>query len=427
MWDGITGDSIATFEGHTGRLQDIAFSPDGSRLASGNDADKTIRLWGGITGAPIATLEGHTGSVRDIAFSPDGSRLASGSDDRTIRLWWLTSARGRVHFAPSNLVPPAVGVQMTVNIAIDGGESVAGYQASVAFDPTALRYVSSAAGDYLPANAFFAPVKVEADSVRIASTSGTEERDGNGILATLVFEVLNVKASTLSFPHVILSDNNGGFFYPDVEHARVLGVAGDINGDGAVNIADLVLVAGQFEERGENTADVNSDGVVNIADLVLVAGALGEAAAAPSVWSQDQVEILVKTNVQAWLREARRLNLTDAVSQRGILFLESLLTVLTPKETALLANYPNPFNPETWIPYQLVKSAEVTLHIYSINGMLIRTLALGHQASGLYYNKSRATYWDGRNEHGEHVASGIYFYTLTTGDFTSTRKMLIRK
>ena len=100
---------------------------------------------------------------------------------------------------------------------------------------------------------------------------------------------------------------------------------------------------------------------------------------------------------------------------------------LQPDETALLHNYPNPFNPETWIPYQLAVSAEVALRIYAANGALVRTLDLGHQPAGIYWSRSRAAYWDGKNEVGEPVASGIYFYTLTAGDFTATRKMLIRK
>ena len=98
-----------------------------------------------------------------------------------------------------------------------------------------------------------------------------------------------------------------------------------------------------------------------------------------------------------------------------------------PEATSLLPNYPNPFNPETWIPYQLTKPVDVTLTIYAADGVVVRTLALGHQAAGMYHNKSRAAYWDGRNEQGEPVASGVYFYTLTAGDFTATRKMLIRK
>ena len=200
----------------------------------------------------------------------------------------------------------------------------------------------------------------------------------------------------------------------------------DVNSDGTVNIQDLVLTASSLGETGQNPADVNGDGVVNIADLVLVAGALGNSATAPSLHPQA-LEMLTATEVKQWLSAAQQLDLTDIRAQRGILFLEQLLVALTPKETALLANYPNPFNPETWIPYQLAKDADVTLHIYAVNGTLVRMLTLGHQAVGMYQSRSRAVYWDGKNEFGEPVASGVYFYTLTAGDFTATRKMLIRK
>ena len=100
-------------------------------------------------------------------------------------------------------------------------------------------------------------------------------------------------------------------------------------------------------------------------------------------------------------------------------------TPVLPAETALLSNYPNPFNPETWIPYQLVEAVEVTVTIYDVKGIVVRQLALGHRLPGFYYGRGRAAHWDGRNQHGEPVVSGIYFYTLTVGDFTATRKMLI--
>ncbi len=92
-----------------------------------------------------------------------------------------------------------------------------------------------------------------------------------------------------------------------------------------------------------------------------------------------------------------------------------------------MANYPNPSNPETWIPYRLAKSTEVTIHIYAVDGRLVRTLALGQQPAGVYEARHRAAYWDGKNAQGEHIASGIYFYTLIAGNFNATRKMLIRK
>ena len=100
---------------------------------------------------------------------------------------------------------------------------------------------------------------------------------------------------------------------------------------------------------------------------------------------------------------------------------------IIPDKTVLLSNFPNPFNPETWIPYQLAEPAEVTLTIYDIRGVVVRELKLGHQAAGMYESRSRAIHWDGSNALGEKVATGVYFYTLKAGDFTATRTLLIRK
>ena len=98
-----------------------------------------------------------------------------------------------------------------------------------------------------------------------------------------------------------------------------------------------------------------------------------------------------------------------------------------PDTTLLLANYPNPFNPETWIPYQLAVPAAVQITIYDTRGVLVRRLELGHQAAGSYTRRSRAAYWDGRNSQGERVASGVYFYQFQAGNVSSLRKMLILK
>ena len=202
----------------------------------------------------------------------------------------------------------------------------------------------------------------------------------------------------------------------------------DMNGDGVVNILDLVLVASQFNTNNA-TADLNGDGTVNIQDLVLVANALNDIAAAPSA-EQSQASM-----VNTWLQLAHQ-NASSLVAtsipegfsyERGIFTLEQLVRMFTPETTALLANYPNPFNPETWIPYQLAKAADVTITIYASDGSVVRTLALGHQDIGKYHTRSEAAYWDGRNALGETVASGVYFYTLTAGNFAATRKMLILK
>jgi hypothetical protein len=98
-----------------------------------------------------------------------------------------------------------------------------------------------------------------------------------------------------------------------------------------------------------------------------------------------------------------------------------------PKVSAVFANYPNPFNPETWIPFQLAEAAKVTVQIYNAQSRLVRSLDLGHKEAGYYLQKNKAIYWDGRDTNGEHVASGIYFYTLQAGSYQATKKMVILK
>ena len=100
---------------------------------------------------------------------------------------------------------------------------------------------------------------------------------------------------------------------------------------------------------------------------------------------------------------------------------------LPPDETALLQNYPNPFKQETWIPYRLAEATDVTMTIYTVDGRVVRQLAVGHQPAGFYEDRARAAHWDGKNTFGESVASGIYFYTMTAGDFYGIRKMLVKK
>ena len=198
----------------------------------------------------------------------------------------------------------------------------------------------------------------------------------------------------------------------------------DVNADAVVDVEDLVLVAatiGMTPPEGilPNT-DVNGDGIVNKEDIALVLAALESVPASPaSVW--------IAANLQRWIDKAKQHNISDPTFRQGIAVLEQLLATLQPKANALLANYPNPFNPETWIPYQLATPADVSISIYTADGQLVRVLDLGHRQVGIYESRSRAAYWDGRNTLGEPVASGLYFYTLTAGEFTATRKMLIRK
>ena len=203
----------------------------------------------------------------------------------------------------------------------------------------------------------------------------------------------------------------------------------DINNDGIVDIQDMILVANNFNVASPEhpKVDVNKDGSIDIIDLLLVAAHFGESSnsAAPPITTPLLPQQTASLN--EWLTAARLADDGSDLFQKGIATLEHLINTTVPTETVLLPNYPNPFNPETWIPYDLAEDAYVHIHIYNAKGKSIRQLLLGFQPTGTYRSQSRAAYWDERNAVGEPVASGIYFYTFQAGQFKSTRQMVILK
>ena len=268
-------------------------------------------------------------------------------------------------------------------------------------------------------------------SVRFAVTTGggtlsttITRTDENGRAQSTLTLGPNMGANTVQVSAAGIESPVTFYAISDTESPPI---TADVNSDGSVNILDLVVIASALGNQGQNlAADVSGDGVVNILDLILVAGMFDDAAAAPAAHAQVP-ETLTAVEVQGWLTDARALEVRDAITKRGFVVLEQLLVSLTPTETELLANYPNPFNPETWIPYRLAEDAFVTLTIYDLSGQPVRTLDVGHRIASAYENRSKAIYWDGRNDVGERVASGVYFYNLSTGNYSATRKMLVVK
>ena len=161
-------------------------------------------------------------------------------------------------------------------------------------------------------------------------------------------------------------------------------------------------------------------------DLVSVAESISESttSSAPSVALARTASL---ETVQDWIDIAHAADDGSLAFQEGIANLKRFLEVMRPAKTELLPNYPNPFNPETWIPYRLAQPADVTLTIYDAKGVVVRQFDLGHQPVGYYTDKIQAAYWDGRNNLGEPVGSGVYFYQLQAGDFSATRKLVILK
>ncbi len=323
-------------------------------------------------------------------------------------------------------------------------EDLAGWQTDILFDPAVLKANSITEGNFLKqgnGQTYFRRGTIDNTTGRITGISAARLTsggvDGDGTLLAINFTLKKAMNTRVRLRNLKAGDSNGQPIHTTSPEFRIrlktetatTIPASDVNEDGKTDIIDLVLVATALGAHSpENPRlDVNGDGTVNIQDLVLVATHFGETAGAAAPAFVALPEHLTPETLQQVLDLLRTQNDGSLAFQRAIANLEQLLAALMPKETALLANYPNPFNPETWIPYQLAEPTEVTLRIYAINGELVRTLALGHQPAGIYQTRTRAAYWDGKNAFGEPVASGVYFYTLTTSEFTSTRKMLIRK
>ena len=212
---------------------------------------------------------------------------------------------------------------------------------------------------------------------------------------------------------------------PDLPPAQA-----DVNQDGQVNIIDLLLVVSTLGDAAPALlfGDVNEDDRVTIDDVLLVIEALDDPVTAAAPSNNERIIPLNGAMLEAHLNRLRSHSDGSLKYRRAIAFFQNLLVpVAPPDRTELLANYPNPFNPETWIPYHLAHDADVRLTIYDTKGAKVRQLDLGHRLAGYYTDRTKAAYWDGRNAFGESVASGVYFYHLSAGDYSQTRRLVILK
>ena len=213
----------------------------------------------------------------------------------------------------------------------------------------------------------------------------------------------------------------------------------DVNVDGVVDVFDLTAVVRYIGKPIpidlDIYPDVNGDNVIDLNDVMLVSSHFGESYQTNEIRAAPQsggkslhlISPTVRKQLELIYRELLLMpeNSPEFIRTRQVL--QYLLFPSVPTHNLLLQNYPNPFNPETWIPFQLASAGQVTLEIYDAAGMLVRQIDLGYLMPGRYLNRGNAAYWDGNNIFGEPVASGIYFYKLSTPSFHATRKMIISK
>ena len=479
LWDTTSGKNINNFAGHIGAIESVAYSADGQTIASGSNwkdenfwyaDDYTVRIWDVVSGTQESILFGHDRQVSFVDFSPDGRYLISlGGDERAILwdaatenpLWTIDIGKNQTSLAAFNPDNRTLAIRdgakirlfditSKQQIATISGHSV-GY-GNIVFSPDGKTLTTVIAGNDVLLwdiatgeektiqthhKGRYVPLSYSPDGKTLVTASTAESEpirlwDPISLklkhsLKGMLTGVYSLKFSSDGKTFATLGGGGTILLWDYADIIESIRIKADVNGDGVVDINDLIAVSTNFGQTGPNAADVNDDGIVDIADLLIVASAIGDAAAAPLAYNHNLESLPSKTDIQNWITKAQQLNLTDTTSQKGIRFLEQLLLALSPEKTNLLPNYPNPFNPETWMPYQLSEAADVSLQIYTSDGQLVRSIDIGHQPAGLYHSRGRAAYWNGKNEVGEPVASGVYFYKLSAGQYTATRKMLIRK
>ena len=345
-------------------------------------------------------------------------------------------------------------------IHITNGSNIVSWSLDIDYDATMLKVVSVEEGDLLRqsvANTLFQPGLIDSIEGKVTGISATalttKVASGNGVVAVVTFKATSTGSGRLSgmattrLNRTKLMDITGTEIEIAVEASvdqtvQILAADPcDENLDGTVDIFDLVPVVQQLKQiEFENPRlDVNSDDIIDLLDLILVGQCFDQPKGAPAVLVTNEPMIISKPElafqlvgmIDGWIQEAQQMAVNPIVKavgfEEGVLILQRIKDQLRPSETVLLANYPNPFNPETWIPYRLSQPGDVTIMIYDVDGLLIRRLEHGPQPAGYHEHKGQAVYWNGKTETGEIAASGTYFYTIKTNHYHQTRKMLVLK
>jgi WD40 repeat protein len=549
IWDAKTGSQIRTFDIKS--KYDVAFSPDGTKLATAGSPNGEIRVWESRTNVPKLLSPENDTMVSDQMIILKWSEVtgavyyelevAQDSDFTNIEFplttvvdkqfplelwpegshWWRVRTGGfgqvgswskpsyfEVAKPPKQCVvkiDPAIQYinknfsdESTVNIKIENVKELAGFQLELAFDPNileilSLRKVGEIFGegrsilDPYPMPPPGGPTSgkdgttltPQIDNVNglissvIATKGSPGGINGDGTLLEVHFKAKVSGESELKLQKVVLVNSS----QEKISDCQIISGSvivvnpskpWDVNKDGEVNVSDLVAVLQHLGERITGTVnpnpDVNGDGIVDDADVSLVKSHFGEKYDNVKITSSPPPPPSVATSPTPppppgapkvetrFLEENRFLTalasfdlpllkkIYEFVNQNvdinpeliplkeTLYFLiQSLESQKFPLQNRLAQNYPNPFNPETWIPYQLAQGTYVTITIFDMSGRIIRTIDVGYQPAGSYFSKDRAAYWDGKNNLGETVVSGVYFYSIRAGNFKAAKKMMVAK
>ena len=487
LWDAVTGAQVRTLTGHTAWVLSVSFSPDGNTLASGS-WDGTTLLWALIPSATapstiadfllsvpagislihvplkVTTVDGVAKTITSIADLYDA--LGGASTVNLLTTYDAQAKEWRGYFGTPDTGTPAdrvltdemgviAALRAQVSVHLGGNPLGTNGKSSITLNQginvvglplrdTRINRVSDlftldGIGGNTPA--IILTEGREFKLVGRAGDSGDIEITGGQAFILTAIQAATVPISgepwtntlgTATAPPMALTGIKVGDTTP------VLGVSGLIVSpvDGWGKMHHLRSGSG-FRVTVKNLSTGKADISMTRDEgtgyrLTVVDIEVGRAATIG-----DILEISAQSTNPFIGVQPLRYTVTAEDVKRSLIQLPELAAYEIPTETQLLANYPNPFNPETWIPYRLAEDAVVTLTIYDQTGRVVRTLEVGHRVAAVYESRSKAVYWDGRNQVGEQVASGVYFYHLSAGrsglsvphrsDYSATRKMLILK
>ena len=381
LWDIEGREVISSLQ--VGYTHPIALSPDGKLMAY-EKSKGNIHLWDVSHQRRIDVWEAHPRWLRELAFRPDGKLLATGDSKGLIRLWDLRTRK-------------MIG---ELNSSLSQGVE------AIHFTPDGKTLISvDRATTYL----WDVETKKQIGQLNQGASRAISLTPDGRFLASATASV----SSNLTGPNVRLWDlwrheQIGGLKYSLV-NALALGPDGKFLATGSGGLGLGRNAAVQIWEV--ETMEL-------VAELFGHTGTVHTVAFSPDgKWlassGSDGTTLLWEVNLPVPLA-------VESKSTRAI-------TLGQLKRTMLLQNYPNPFNPETWIPYYLTEDASVTIQIFDAQGTHSRKLDLGHKPAGTYLTRDAAAYWDGRNDYGEVLSSGLYFYQLRADGFSATRRMILAK
>ena len=490
LWDVDTGTEILEIESH-GAIWVVDFSHDGNTLAWTDAISDTINLWDVATQSLMAIYEPSTTfNIRSIALSPNNSTFVTVDNAYdTVKVWDVdtgdTIDLGHIEFTPISFSPDstmlASGGRRVVKLwDVDTGQNVA----NIPVESQAWLV------SFLPDSNILAYRTFREDFTRLWDVTtktqvGTIENESINQYSYCCLEFLpdgKTMASTAGRT-IELWDVETGQNTATLEgHLEEIdslvyspngNTLASASWDGTVRLWDIATEQNTETFEGDTHASFSPDGTMLVFDKMNV-GVM--------IWNlvTRDITIIQEDYFMAFLPDSTIMLLGnyddefsawDAKTATLITTLDSEIfegwkepifspdgktmaikgqdstTLFDPKvlynqlppsapassnisneiQTELLTNYPNPFNPETWIPYRLANDANVTLTIYDVDGHIVRTLDIGHSRAGIYESRDNAIYWDGRNDWGERVASGVYFYHLTAGEYSATKRMAILK